>query len=326
MINLALCGTGFIADYFMSLANKIDDLTVAAVLGIDQTTANEFADKYNIKKSYSDYDQILADKEIQFVYIALPNNLHYPFAKKALLAQKHVIVEKPFVATAAQIDELIRLAKNNHVMIFDAIITKYIPLMDTIRENIDRVGDIRSITSDYCQYSHNYEMVRNGKIPSVFDLHKDGGALKDLGIYPITFIVSLFGKPKEVNYYANKLPNGCDTSGTIVMKYEKKVATIRIAKDSFTENRCTIEGLNGTLFVDSDSYRFPNLRFKETNENESVLLGTFTESGLVNEFNVFVNIYKNNEYEKSYQLVELGKNVIEVLNEAAESANIVYGK
>lgn len=326
MINLAVLGTGFIAGIFMEAQKTVAGLEVVAVLGVDEKTADDFGDQHNIAARYTDYQELLANPEINFVYVALPNHLHFPFALKALENHKNVIVEKPFVPTVAEVDQLLETAKASNCMIFDAITTKSIPLLETIKENISEIGEIKNVTSSYCQYSSRYDAVKAGKIPAVFDLAKNGGVLNDLGIYPVTFVVSLFGMPEEVQYYANKMPNGCDTSGVLVMQYPKFIATIRIAKDSFTENRCTIEGDAGTLFVDDDCFRFPNLRLRRGSRDPGQTLGTFEDNIIANEFKCFVKIFDDQDYDLCYLKIEQTRSVIATMKLAAQSANIKYGQ
>lgn len=327
MVRLAVLGTGFVANIFMADAHTVENLKVVAALDVSEEGVNAFADKYGIEKRFTSYDELLADPDIDMVYVALPNHLHYPFAKKALQAGKHAIVEKPFVATGEEVLDLLATARANNAMVFDAITTKYMPLLQVLRENLGRAGAIKAVTSDYSQYSHRYDTVREGNIPGVFMLENDGGVLKDLGIYPITFVVSLFGKPESTHYFPNKLANGCDTSGTLVLAYADKVATIRIAKDSFSENRCTIEGEDGTFFVDDDCFRFPNLRFRSDAKAESEELGSFSwEKGIANEFTHFVDIVERGDYEEAYRLTEMAHDVVTTLADAAASAGIVYGK
>jgi predicted dehydrogenase len=326
MIRMAILGTGFIANVFMAGANKVPGLEVVAVLAVSEQDGREFCDRYGINRWYMDYDELLSNDDIDLVYVALPNHLHFSFAKRAILAGKSVVVEKPFVASADEACDLMEKARANNVMVFDAITTKYSPLMDVMRENIGQLGAIKGATSTYCQYSHRYDAVRAGDIPGVFRLENDGGALKDLGIYPITLMVSLFGRPAAAHYFANKLPNGCDTSGTLVLVYPTMVATIRIAKDSFTENRCTIEGEDGTFFVDSDCFRFPNVRFRKNAQDAGTVLSTVpSNDGIANEFRRFVSIMENHDYEESYRLASMAIDAVAVLSEAARSASIEYG-
>lgn len=325
MVKLGVLGTGFIANIFMKSLSEINGLEVEAVLGVDLEEVKDFAKKYNIPNAYINYDEMLENEEIQLIYVALPNHLHYSFAKKALSNGKHVVVEKPFVASDKEVTDLVNTAKANNVMLFDAITTKYTPLLDNIRENLSRVEEIKNVTSSYCQYSSKFDLVKIGEIPAVFDLAKDGGALKDLGIYPVTFMVVLFGKPQSVQYYANKLENGCDTSGVLIMKYSNFIGTLRIAKDSFSDNRCTIEGTGGTIFVDDDCFRFPNARLQEKKTSDSEILGELKTSGIVNEFNCFVNLIESKDYNKCYMLLEQTKVVMQVMSDAASSAGITYG-
>lgn len=326
MVKLAVLGTGFIANLFMKAASELSDVSVEAVLAINEEDAREFTGKYGISKGYTDYDQLLDDEEITFVYIGLPNHLHFSYAKKALEHGKNVIVEKPFVSETSEVDELLKTAKSNNRMIFDAIFTRYIPTMDSLKKSLPKVGQIKNVTNTYCQYSSRFDKVREGNIPSVFNLENDGGALKDLGIYSINFLVLLFGKPKTVKYYANKLENGCDSSGVLIMEYEGFIATSIIAKDSFTENRCTVEGCDGTLFVDDDCFRFPNVRFRKNKKDDGELIDTLKIDGMVNEFHYFMKTYQAGDFETCYSDIERSRVAIEVLKEAAQSAGLVYGK
>lgn len=326
MIRLAILGTGFVANVFAKDAASIEGLKIAAVFGINEEAVHEFGETYGIEKRFTSYGELLADPGIDMVYVALPNHLHYSFAKRALIADKHAVVEKPFVSTEDEVTDLVDTAREHGVMVFDAITTKYIPLLGTLRDQLGRAGAVRSVTSTYCQYSNRYNSVREGKIPGVFRLENDGGALKDLGVYPIAFVVSLFGRPASVHYFANKLANGCDTSGTIILTYPTFVATVRVAKDSFTENRCTVEGEDGTFFVDDDCFRFPNLRFRPNANSESEQLGTFEPyGGIANEFRHFVDIVRCNDFEKAAHLAGVARDVIATLAAAATSAEIVYG-
>ena len=97
------------------------------------------------------------------VYVALPNHLHYPFAKRALEAGKHAVVEKPFVATEEEVESLVACAREHGAMVFDAITTKYVPLLETLRDQLGRAGSVRAVTSSYCQYSSRYDAVRAGE-------------------------------------------------------------------------------------------------------------------------------------------------------------------
>ena len=327
MVRVAILGTGFVANVFAKDAGRVDGLELAAVLGICEQDAVEFGERHGIGRRYTSYDELLRDPSIDMVYVALPNHLHYPFAKRALEAGKHAVVEKPFVATEEEVESLVACAREHGAMVFDAITTKYVPLLETLREQLGRAGAVRAVTSSYCQYSSRYDAVRAGEVPGVFSLESDGGALKDLGIYPVTFVVSLFGRPQGAHYFANKLPNGCDTSGTLVLTYPTFVATIRVAKDSFTENRCTVEGEDGTFFVDDDCFRFPNLRFRANARAGSEDLGSFEPyGGIANEFRHFVDIVERGDAEKSWRLASRAADAVATLAMAAESAGIVYGK
>ena len=326
MIRLAVLGTGFIAGLFMdTAAPKLEGYTVTAVLGIDEKEAQAFAGRYGIPAAYTDYERLLADPEIDFVYIGLPNFLHFSYALRALEAGKNVIVEKPFVSQASEVDILLAEAKKRGKMIFDAVFTRYVPTMQALQDNLSKIGKISQVTTTYCQYSSRFDAVRAGEIPGAFDLAKDGGALKDLGIYSIQFLTTLFGRPESVRYYADKLPNGCDAGGVLVMQYKDFCATSILAKDCCMENRCVIAGQDGTLFVDDDCFRFPNLRLRRSKKDAGETLAVLEESGMVCEFRRFQEIYEAKDFAACYRYLEKTRIAVDVLACAAQLAGIVYG-
>jgi predicted dehydrogenase len=109
------------------------------------------------------------DSNIDFVYIASPNNLHFDYAKKALEYGKNVICEKPFTTTVKESKELIRLAKDRGLFLFEAITLMYSPNYNLIKQHLFKVGNIKLVMCQYCQYSGRYDVLLEEKIPNVFN-------------------------------------------------------------------------------------------------------------------------------------------------------------
>lgn len=116
---------------------------------------------------------------------------------------KHVICEKPFTSNVNELDELIALAKQQNCLLFEAITNQYLPTFKEIKEKISEIGKISIISSNYSQYSSRYNAFKRGEILPAFDVNKSGGALMDLNVYNIHFVVGLFGAPNKVEYFAN---------------------------------------------------------------------------------------------------------------------------
>ena len=202
MWKVALCGTGMISDWFVQSAKQVEGIQVVAVHSRHLETAQEFASKNNIEKTYTDYDLMFKDPEIDMIYIGLPNSLHFEVALKALKAKKHVIVEKPFTSNMTEFIQLVQAAYDNDVKLFEMNRILQLPNYQVIREHLKDIAPIRLITWNYSQYSRKYNDLLAGNVRNVFTSEFSGGALVDLGVYGVHFVTGLFGAPQESTYVA----------------------------------------------------------------------------------------------------------------------------
>lgn len=252
-MNIGILGTGSIARTMAAEFTKVPAFRCEAVCSRQQATGEALAQQFGIPKVYTDYDAMLADPDIELVYIATPNSLHYAQTKAALLAGKNVLCEKPFVPTVAEADELIALAKEKHLFLFEAITTAHHPNYALAKQYLDNIGSLRIVSCTFCQYSSRYDAFMNGQTPPVFDPAYCGGALMDLNIYNIYFVVGLFGDPKAVHYYPNRHANGIDTSGILILEYPNFVCQCTAAKDSSAHNSAQIIGTEGSILIEPGS-------------------------------------------------------------------------
>lgn len=169
----------------------------------------DLCQQYQLAGYHLDYQEMLND-DIDTIYVALPNFLHHRFAKKALENGKHVIIEKPITANLNELKELISIAKQNDLLIIEAMNIHYLPAYLALKDTISKIGTPKIISFNYSQYSFRYNVFQEGHILPAFDYHKAGGALMDLNVYNIHGIVGLFGKPKRIHYLAN-IEKGIDT-------------------------------------------------------------------------------------------------------------------
>ena len=200
-MNIGILGTGSIARTMAAEFAKVPAFRCEAVCSRQQATGEALAQQFGIPKVYTDYDAMLADPDIELVYIATPNSLHYAQTKAALLAGKNVLCEKPFVPTVAEADELIALAKEKHLFLFEAITTAHHPNYALAKQYLDDIGSLRIVSCTFCQYSSRYDALLSGQVPPVFDPACCGGALMDLNLYNVHFVVGLFGEPMLVSYH-----------------------------------------------------------------------------------------------------------------------------
>lgn len=231
-MKLGIIGSGMIVHDFLKTADKINNLELVAISSTvrSKDIARELANQYGIKKTYTDNEKMMVDPDVDTVYVAVPNFLHYEIAKEALEHGKNVICEKPFVESTEQAKELKQLADEKDLIILEAITNLYLENFKQIQKELKNIAPIHIVNMNYTQYSSRYDAFLEGKIAPVFDPNKDGGALMDLNIYNIHFIVGLLGMPKSVEYKAN-IERGIDTSGVLNLDYGNFKAVLIAAKD-----------------------------------------------------------------------------------------------
>lgn len=249
-MKLLIAGAGFIVSDFLPIAKEVEKLELVGITGTerDLKTMQSYQAEYGITELYTDYDQALAKTTADTVYVAVPNFLHYVFAKKALEAGKNVICEKPFTVKYQEFKELRQLAETKGLILVEAITNQYLTNYQALKAELATIGPVRIISMNYLQYSHRYDAFKAGEVLPVFDSKKGGGALMDLNIYNIHFLVGLYGMPKKVSYQAN-IQRGIDTSGILILDYGDFKAVSIAAKDVAAPVTSLIEGESKTIIV-----------------------------------------------------------------------------
>lgn len=211
----------------------------------------DLARSYDIEKIHTNMEEFLADPSFDTVYVAVVNTLHYEYSKRALEAGKNVICEKPFATSGKETRELIDLAKEKGCMLFEAVPTRYQDNYALIASLLDQIGPVKMVQANYSQYSRRYDKYKEGVVLPAFDPAQYGGALFDLNIYNLHFVVGLFGLPNQASYFANRGLNGVDVSGTAVLDYGSFKAVLSAAKDSANKPFVILQGEKGTIEVHS---------------------------------------------------------------------------
>ena len=248
-IRLGTIGSGVIVHTILNNVLKTPGIRLEAVYSRSQEKGDQLAQTFGARKVYTDMDAFLADETVNVVYIATPNLLHYPQARKALLAGKHVILEKPFTTKLEHAQELVRIAREKHLMLVDAVPTACLPNFRIVREQLPKIGKIKLVMGNYSQYSSRYDLVLKGEKPNIFNPEYAGGCLMDINFYNVYLNVALFGKPENAVYYPNIYPGLADTSGSITLRYDGFVSQNAGAKDTWGVNFFQIEGEEGYIYV-----------------------------------------------------------------------------
>lgn len=242
---VAIMGTGNIAKTMARTLKKMKNVKCYAVASRDINKAEAFAQEFGVKKAYGSYEELVKDSKIDLIYIATPHSEHYANVKLCLENDKAVLCEKAFTANAKQAEELISLSHERNIFMTEAIWTRYMPMVATIREmmNSGIVGDVHMLT---CNLGYSLGHVERMVEPSLA-----GGALLDLGVYPINFASMMFGTDiKSVVSSCTKLPSGVDATDSITITYQDdKVAVLNSTMLGVTDRKAILYGTNGFIEV-----------------------------------------------------------------------------
>lgn len=320
----AVLGAGSILPAFLEAAKKVEGLTVDAIFGRESSHAKLEAlqKQHGIAKIYHDYGQLLEDGEVEAVYVALPNHLHYPFAKQALEKKKHVIVEKPFAGSYEQARELVELAQKQGMVIFEAISNQYLPNYRKTREILGKVGEVKIVQLNFSQYSRRYDQFKEGIVLPVFDPKQSGGALMDLNVYNIHYVLGLFGKPEKYRYIAN-LMRGIDTSGILTMEYPSFQCVCVAAKDCKAPASINIQGEKGVIYSGATANAYDEFSFLANSGEEEPYALNGGMPRLYYELNVFKELVKEKRYEEAARYNRHTLEVMEILDGARRQVGIV---
>jgi predicted dehydrogenase len=248
-------GTGKIANRFASALNNIPgEAEFYAIGSRSQKTADEFAAKYNVKKAYEGYAALMADPEIDIVYIGTPGKFHHDDVVMALEAGKNVLCEKSLTINAAEAEDLIKLARSKNLFFMEAMWTRFFPVHIKIRELIasGAIGDVRGMVANFSA------LVPGGPndVNRFWDVNLGASALLDIGAYGISFASSLFGTPLEIKGVAHMGDAGFDYQNSCVMIYEGgRIATIMSSQSSYDVKEALIYGSEGKIEIDDPWYK-----------------------------------------------------------------------
>lgn len=312
-MKIVTVGSGMIVEEFITAAKEVDTVEIVGCYSRDIARAEEFANKMGIVKFYDSFSTIVEDDEVNTIYIATPNALHYSQAKYFLENNKHVIIEKPLMSEEANARELFELAKQNKLFILEAISNVHTPNFKIVKEYLGKLGPIKLVHANYSQYSSKYDLFRDGETPNVFNPEFSGGANMDLNIYNIHLIYHLFGLPKDSHYFPNLVRN-IDTSGALVMDYGDFKAIATAAKDSASTCFFQVQGEHGFIRSVGPTNELPDLYIKI--KDEEIKIDHNVKHRLFSEVETFGQLFKDQDFDTVYDKFEKSLEVLTILEKS----------
>lgn len=245
-----IMATGNIAGKFAATLNQMqaEGQILEAVASRNEEKAESFAETYGAAKAYGSYEALLQDDNVEAVYIATPNNLHFENAKMCLMAGKHVLCEKPFTTRAEEAELLYELAQEKGLFIMEAFWIRMLPVLLEMRKIIENgvIGEVKYARSDYGFIAAGERKARK------FDSALGGGALLDIGIYNLGFMNMVMGKaPKDFTSEVHFNEYGTDDFSVINLYYENSaVAVVTTAIGMALDRHALVAGTRGTIELD----------------------------------------------------------------------------
>jgi predicted dehydrogenase len=268
-----ILGTGVIATQFTRDLALLPDADVIAVGSRSTDSAAEFSAAHNIPRAYGSWQELAADEDVDVVYVATPHAAHHAGASVCLSAGRAVLCEKPLTLDASTAADLVDLARSREVFLMEAMWMRVNPAIRRIVELVqdDAIGEIRHITADFGvpgPFPPGHRM----RAPEL-----GGGALLDLGVYPVAFAHLFLGPPQHIRAWAALLPEGTDENTGVVFGYDSgAVATLHCGLLGETGQRATITGTRGRIELPRHFYRpdrFTLIRGTDVTEVELPLRG-----------------------------------------------------
>lgn len=256
-IRWGIIGTGGIASAFAADLALLPDAEVVGVGSRSQQAADRFGDRFGIARRYATYEQLVADPDVDAVYVSTPHPMHHGAALLAIRAGKAVLVEKPFTINTAEARDLVAEARSRGTFLMEAMWTRFLPHVVKVRELLaaGRLGDVRSVLADHGQWFAKDAEHR------IFAPVLGGGALLDLGIYPISFASMILGRPTKITAVSDQAFTGVDAQTSVLLQYDGgEQAVLFTSVETRSPNRAAINGTEARIEIDGVFYSPSNFR------------------------------------------------------------------
>jgi dihydrodiol dehydrogenase / D-xylose 1-dehydrogenase (NADP) len=247
-IRWGILSTGWIAKKFAQGLSVLPDAEIVAVGSRAQETADAFGDQFGVPHRHASYEALAANPDVDVVYIGTPHPFHKDNSLLCLEAGKAVLCEKPFTINAGEAEEVIALAREKGLFLMEAMWSRYIPIIARLRDLLAEgvIGEVRMLTADLGFRSEFDPKSR------LFAPELGGGALLDVGIYPISFASMVFGAPSRIASLAHMGQTGVDEQAGIVLGYDEgQLAILHTALQTNTAIEATVMGTKGKIRVHS---------------------------------------------------------------------------
>ena len=321
-IRLGIIGTNFVSDWLCESVRLTEGIRNHAVYSRTEEKGTEFAEKHDIQNVYTNLEQFFSS-DIDAVYIASPNFLHFEQAINAMLHGKHVLLEKPAAHNEYEFDLLLKTAEENNVILLEAMRPMHDPAIEIIRKGMGQIGKIRRAVFDFCQYSSRYDKFKAGEILNAFNPEMGNAALMDIGVYAMNCAVNLFGEPESLYSKSVILHNGMEGMGSVILDYSDRQVEVVYSKITDSVTPSVIIGEEGYLTIKKVS-TLESAELKLRNEESIELITERPENNMIYEVSDFVKCINGSITPEKYN--NITKTTLRLMDEVRRQNGIVFPK
>ncbi|WP_163399944.1 Gfo/Idh/MocA family protein [Flavobacterium fluviatile] len=262
-IKWGIIGLGNIASQFASDLELIEEAELYAVASRDIVKANEFAKKYNCDKFYGSYNDLFLDESVDIVYIATPHDSHAALSIRAMENGKHVLCEKPLSLSYQDAVQMTEASKKYNKFFMEAFWTRFIPSIQDLLSKVKsgEIGSVKYLKADFAYYNNELGI-------RLTDKKLGGGALYDIGVYPLFLSYIILGIPEEIVAKSIYHTTGVDLQTTMILQYQAAQAVLHAGLVSASDMKATISGTRGRIDIDSPWFMTDGYSIIENEQEE----------------------------------------------------------
>jgi predicted dehydrogenase len=301
---------------------------IVAVGSRTKEHAEEFAAKFGVERAYGSYEQLVSDPQVDAVYVASPHSAHRDHALLAIAAGKPVLVEKSFARNAVEAREVVEAARAAKVACVEAMWPRFAPRFDIVRQILEagELGDIIAVDATHNRY------IPAEKAPRLYDPERAGGALLDLGIYPVSFVSFALGTPRRVLAAGNLTSNGVDrTVAAVETDFESHpaaVATVTTTMAAASAVTASIAGTEGRIELDGSMFFYSPGRVRlvrpDGSSVEAPEVGPTNHDALVYEASHLAHLVAEGATESPYLPLDETVSIMETMDEIRRQVGVAF--
>lgn len=322
-IRFGIVGTGKIVEEFIEAVSDFSEIEISSLYSRTLEGGEAFAKTHNIDTVFTDLDLMIKNSGINAVYIASPNSLHCSQSIKFLENKIAVLCEKPLASNEKEVKMMIEASVKNNTLFMEAIKTVYMPNFKRVKDNLKKIGEIRSVYINFCQYSSRYDKFREGIVLNAFKRELSNGSTMDIGVYPVYFAITLFGEPISVSSQGYKLHTGVDGAGVIILKYDSFSVILNHSKINNSYLLSEISGEEGAILIEKMQV-VEKATLKNRSGESTILTYKEEKKQMYYEIEEFIDCYKKNQNESKINPHKISEIVMKVLDKSRKDIGIVF--